>query len=304
MAAYKGRVGVLGATSIVGEYLLSLLVKEEWEVVAFSRQARYIKQPLENCPIIWQLLSPSKLRDQTEKQISYWISLAPIIALPEYFSMLLSYGAKHVVAVSSTSRFTKNNSSDPEEKELAKNLADNEECLARWVKKEGLTFTILRTTMVYGLGRDKNISMIAAFIKRFSFFCVFGPALGLRQPVHAQDVALVCVKALSARASVNRCYNISGGEVITYREMVCRIFSTLDKKPRFVRFPLWFFRIAIFILHMSRPFRNWSAAMAERMNQDLVFDHEDARREFGFSPRPFLPAIEDIQVSCHRENQH
>ena len=287
MVAYKGRVGVLGATSIVGEYLLSLLVKEGWEVVAFSRQARYIKQPLENIPITWQLLSPSKLPDQTEKQVSYWISLAPIIALPEYFPMLLSYGAKHVVAVSSTSRFTKNNSSDQAEKELAQNLADSEKCLTEWVKKEGLSFAILRTTMVYGLGRDKNISMIATFIKRFSFFCVFGPARGLRHPVHAQDVASVCVKALSERAAVNRCYNISGGEIVMYREMVCRIFSALDKKPRFVRFPLCFFRMAIFILHMFRPFRNWSSAMAERMNQDLVFDHEDASRDLGFNPRPF-----------------
>jgi nucleoside-diphosphate-sugar epimerase len=61
MIAYKGRVGVLGATSIIGEYLLPLLVEEGWDVVAFSRQARYIKQPLENCPIIWQLLTKSKL---------------------------------------------------------------------------------------------------------------------------------------------------------------------------------------------------------------------------------------------------
>ena len=46
MIAYKGRVGVLGATSIVGEYMLPLLVKEGWEVVAFSRQELYVKRQL------------------------------------------------------------------------------------------------------------------------------------------------------------------------------------------------------------------------------------------------------------------
>ena len=299
MIAHKGRVGVLGATSIIGEYLLPILVEEGWDVVAFSRQVRYTKQPLENCPIIWQLLTKSKLSDisnvhQTEKQITYWISLAPIWVLPEYFAMLLDYGAKHVVAISSTSRFTKSVSSDPAEMELAECLAENEERLIAWTKKEKLTYIVLRPTLVYGLGRDKNVSVIAAFIRRFSFFSVFGAARGLRQPVHAQDVASGFVAALGARAAINRCYNISGGEVVTYREMICRIFSALGRKPRFMVFPLWIFRLAVFLLRIFPPFRHWSAAMAERMNQDIIFDHEDASRDLGFAPRPFRLSIEDI----------
>jgi len=299
MIAHKGRVGVLGATSIIGEYLLPILVEEGWDVVAFSRQVRYTKQPLENCPIIWQLLTKSKLSDisnvhQTEKQITYWISLAPIWVLPEYFAMLLDYGAKHVVAISSTSRFTKSVSSDPAEMELAECLAENEERLIAWTKKEKLTYIVLRPTLVYGLGRDKNVSVIAAFIRRFSFFSVFGAARGLRQPVHAQDVASGFVAALGARAAINRCYNISGGEAVTYREMVCRIFSALGRKPRFMVFPLWIFRLAVFLLRIFPPFRHWSAAMAERMNQDIIFDHEDASRDLGFAPRPFRLSIEDI----------
>ena len=306
MITYKGCVGVLGATSIVGEYLLPLLVEEGWNVVAFSRQARYIKQKSENQPIIWRLLTKFKspgIRDvhKTEKPITFWISLAPIWVLSEYFPMLLNCCAKHVVAISSTSRFTKDTSSDPAEKKLAENLAENEEQLAAWAKKEKITFTILRTTLVYGLGRDKNVSVIAAFIRRFAFFSVFGDARGLRQPVHAQDVASACVAALGASAAINRCYNISGGEKVTYREMVCRIFSALGRKPRLLEFPLWLFRVAIVILRIFPPVHNWSAAMAERMNKDLVFDHDDASRDFGFAPRPFLPTREDLHGYCQNE---
>lgn len=299
MITYKDRVGVLGATSIIGQYLLPLLVEEGHEVVAFSRQTRYIKRPLENQPITWQPLTKSKLPDsrnvnQKEKQIKFWVSLAPIEILPEYFPMLLTYGAKHIVAVSSTSRFTKSESSDPAEKKLAENLAENEERLESWAKKEKLIFTILRPTLIYGLGRDKNISVIAAFIRRFAFFCVFEAARGLRQPVHAQDVALCCAAALNANAAINRCYNISGGEIVTYREMVCRIFSVLGRKPRFVTFPLWFFRLGIFLLRIFPPFRHWSAAMAQRMNSDMIFDHAEASRDLGFSPRSFKLNKEDL----------
>jgi nucleoside-diphosphate-sugar epimerase len=292
MIASKGRVGIIGATSIVGEYLLPLLVQEGYDVVAFSRQERYIKQPSENYPVIWQLLTNSQLSDisgvyQTEKKITFWINLAPVWVLPEYFPLLLAYGARHIVAVSSTSKFTKKDSFDPAERKLAEHLAVNEEHLIEWAKTEKITFTILRSTMVYGLGRDKNISVITSFVRRFSFFCVFGTASGLRQPVHAEDVAYACVASLSASAAINHSYNLSGGEVVTYREMICRIFSALDKNPHFVKLPLWFFRLTIFILRIFPPLRHWSFAMAERMNRDMVFDHIEASRDLNFYPRKF-----------------
>jgi hypothetical protein len=40
--------------------------------------------------------------------------------------------------------------------------------------------------------------------------------------------------------------------------------------------PLWAFRLAVTILRRLPRYRQWSAAMAERMNRDLVFDHTDA----------------------------
>ncbi|PKN39104.1 MAG: epimerase [Deltaproteobacteria bacterium HGW-Deltaproteobacteria-2] len=298
MIGYKERVGVIGATSIVGDYLLSLLVEEGWDVVAFSHRESQIKA-VEDNSVVWRLLASFKSTevgyfDQRKEQINLWISLAPISVLSEYFSMLLTYGAKHIVAVSSTSRFTKSESSDQDEKILAQTLAENEERLKSWAKKEKLTFTILRPTLVYGLGRDKNVSAIASFILRFSFYPVLGAAYGLRQPVHAKDVAACCVTALSSKAAINSSYNVSGGETISYREMVCRIFVALNKKPRFVTFPLWLFRVAVMFLRMFPPFRHWSAAMAERMNQDLVFSHEEASRDLGFKPRPFRLTKEDL----------
>jgi nucleoside-diphosphate-sugar epimerase len=298
MICYKGRVGVIGATSIVGEYLLSLLVEEGWDVVAFSHRESQIKAVGDNS-VVWRLLASFKSTevgyfDQRKEQINLWISLAPISVLSEYFSMLLTYGAKHIVAVSSTSRFTKSESSDKDEKILAQTLAENEERLKSWAKKEKLTFTILRPTLVYGLERDKNVSTIASFIRRFSFFPVFGAARGLRQPVHAKDVASCCLAALSSDTAINKSYNISGGETISYKEMVCRIFVALNKKPRFVTFPFWLFRVAVMFLRMFPPFRHWSAAMAERMNQDLTFSHEEASRDLGFKPRPFRLTQEDL----------
>ncbi|HRS97604.1 MAG TPA: hypothetical protein P5040_05420 [Smithella sp.] len=291
MKPFEKTVGVIGATSIIGDYLLPLLVNQGWHVVAFSRSREKIKND-QDSPISWRLLggtvSPDVRRNRSPQDpIHHWISLGPIVALPDYFPLLSSHGAKRIVAISSTSRFTKQDSADDDEKKVAKQLAGSEEALKVWTKKGNIAFTILRPTMIYDLGRDKNITFIARFIKRIGFFCLLGDASGLRQPVHACDVALACAATLQSDAAMNRSYNIPGGEVLTYREMVDRIFAALNKKPCYVKIPFWLFHIAFFVLRMHPRYRHWSAAMSQRMNQDMVFDATDAQRDFCYLPGPF-----------------
>ena len=299
MTILKRCVGVIGATSLIGECLLPLLVEDGHDVVAFSRRMQGIQHGVKTQPVDWQLLRHQTSSNDvnnytTKKHISHWVCLSPIWVLPEYFSLFLQYGIKHIVAVSSTSRFTKGLSSDTAEKELAAKLTAGEQIVIEWAQKNQVTWTILRPTLTYGLGRDRNVSVIARFIRRLIFFPLLGEARGLRQPVHAQDVAVVCRAALNAETVFNRTYNISGGETLTYRKMIERIFLALGRKPRFVTLPLWIFRGTVFLLRVLPPFRRWSPAMAERMNSDLVFDHKDARRDLGFTPRPFLLAECDL----------
>jgi NAD dependent epimerase/dehydratase family len=292
MIMRKERVGVIGATSIVGECLLPLLIEERFDIVAFSRQASLIQQKPINRGVVWRLL-PVKYSSDTEP-ITKWICLSPITALPKYFSMLLLSGAKHVVTVASTSSFSKKDSSDQFERNLAIKIAESEKQLIDWAENNQITWTILRPTLIYGLGRDTNVSVIARFIRRFSFFPLLGEAQGLRQPIHAKDVAYCCRAALKIKRAFNHSYNISGGEILTYREMVERIFNTMGRKPHFLTVPLPIFRIAFFCLRLLPLFRHWSPAMAERMNIDLVFDNQNAKRNLKFAPRNFVPTREDI----------
>jgi hypothetical protein len=56
------------------------------------------------------------------------------------------------------------------------------------------------------------------------------------------------------------------------------------------------FQVAVAALHLLPRYKHWTVEMAERMNRDLVFDHADATRDFGFSPRPFTLSPEDLPV--------
>lgn len=287
----KPVTGLLGATSLVGECVIPRLIEDGRRVFAYSRAA-----PVRASEAGLTWLRPGEpLPPHAEAvPIGDWLCVAPIWTLPEYFPMLERHGARRVVALSSTSRFSKIDSSDAAENATASRLAESEEALQEWAESKGIEWIVLRPTLIYGRGRDKNIAEIARFVKRFGFFPLLGRAEGRRQPIHAEDVAAACASALRAARAANRAYDISGGETLSYREMVMRVFSSLRRPPRTVTIPLAVFRMAAACLRLLPRYRHWSAAMAERMNVDLVFDHADAARELGFSPRPFRLAPDDL----------
>lgn len=284
--------GLLGATSLIGECLLKQLIQNDWHITAFSRRPIIQSHP----QITWQQLdTTNQLRIGTEKNnIPFWICAAPIWIIPEQFNLLSAYGARRIVVLSSTSRFTKNTSPDPSERRIAQQLIESEEFVQTWAATHGVKWIILRPTLIYGHRQDKNIAEIARFIRRFGFFPLLGSARGLRQPIHVEDVASACYMALNTLNLINRSYNLTGEETLSYREMIKRIFEALNLPPRMLTIPLWFFQIAAWGLSCLPRYRNWTSAMAERMNQDLTFDCSDAKRDLNFSPRPFKLTTEDL----------
>ena len=285
--------GLLGANSLVGECVIPQLSKEGRHTVAFSRHP-----PDGNTKVgvTWLRLSDSLSAPPEVHPIKDWLCVAPIWVLPQYFGMIEACGARRVVALSSTSLFVKNDSSDHGEQHIARRLAEGEQALRSWAEAHGVEWVILRPTLINGRGRDKNLTEIVRFVRRWGFFPLLGQAEGLRQPVHAEDVAAACVSALTVPAAANRTYTISGGETLPYREMVCLVFAAVGKVPHLVKIPRWMFQVAVAVVHLVPRYRHWTVEMADRMNRDLVFDHGDAARDLGFSPRSFMLSPEDLPV--------
>ena len=300
--------GVLGGTSFVGQSVLARLQSSSLQassrdesdattstsavspVFAFSRRAALPPLATAAAGIRWQRLPVSP--GEWQASIPHWIAVCPLWAVPEHFPLLEAAGARRLVALSSTSRFTKRDSAAASERAIAARLAAAEEEVLDWARTRGIAATILRPTMIYDGIHDQNVARIARFIRRFGCYPVAGAAVGLRQPVHADDVATACQSALQCDG-LRETYEISGGETLTYREMVGRIFAWLERPPRLVTLPLPLVRAAGPLVRIM-PGLESLPTMAARMNEDLVFDHGAATRDFGFHPRafslPFRPA--------------
>jgi nucleoside-diphosphate-sugar epimerase len=263
-------VGILGAAGFVGRAVEAFLDVAGRRAVAVSRHA-----------------AAGGAAAEHDAPIPLWIAVCPIWALPEHFARLEAAGATRLVALSSTSRFTKFESADAGERDTARKLAAAEHAVLEWAGRRGVAATILRPTLIYDGVHDRNIATIVAFIRRWGFFPVVGAAGGLRQPVHVDDVAAACVAALTA-AAPEPTYDLSGGETLPYRRMVERVFRSLGRAPRIVSLPRWAARAGVAALRAFPGYRHLTMAMFDRMDEDLAFDHAAAHRDLGFAPRAFV----------------
>jgi hypothetical protein len=69
--------------------------------------------------------------------------------------------------------------------------------------------------------------------------------------------------------------------------MVSRVARGLGRRPRLLRVPPTLLRAALAAAGRLPRLGHLTPGLADRMGEDLVFDGEPARRDFGYDPRPF-----------------
>lgn len=275
---------VTGASSQIGNFLLPRLLAGGMSVTALSR-----RPPADLIDGVRWLRADIAAGELPEDGVEAIVHIAPLPLLTPLLPKLDASRVRRIVAFGSTSLFTKRQSGNPEERAFAEDLAAAEASLAEYCETRGIAWTVFRPTLIYGCGQDKNVATIAGFVSRYRFFPLIGEGKGLRMPVHADDLADACLRVIDCPAAHNRAYDLSGGETLTYRAMVERIFEAEGIAPRFLRVPASLFEFALSVARRMPRYRYLTAEMARRMNADLCFDHGEAAADFGYAPRRFAP---------------
>jgi nucleoside-diphosphate-sugar epimerase len=147
------------------------------------------------------------------------------------------------------------------------------------------SYCLLRPTMIYGSERDKNLHKLIKFCHRYGFFPVFGSGNCLLQPIHADDLAKAILSALK-RSEVEGTYNISGGSIVTFRELLALVEKQIGKPVRPLLFPLQIgvalATILEIVLRERSPVRREQIL---RLQEDKAYTHEAAQRDLDFFPR-------------------
>jgi nucleoside-diphosphate-sugar epimerase len=270
---------ILGASSLVGRFLVPLAQQAGQGAISLGRSA---SGP---ASLSADLTAPDLASRLPKADLVY--ACAPIWLLPAALEALANRGMRRLIAFSSTSRFTKAASANAAERAVAKRLSDAEDAVMAYCQSRAIGWTILRPTLIYAEGQDQNISRLAHLIGQVGFVPVAGAGLGQRQPVHAADLAAAAVRASTCDSAINKAYDLPGGETLSYRTMVERVFIGMGRRPSIVSVPLSVWQAGLWLASPLLP--GATGAMGARMAQDLVFDAAAAKTDLDWQPRAFAP---------------
>jgi nucleoside-diphosphate-sugar epimerase len=272
---------IIGGTGLVGGYIVEHLVRRGELPSALSRSGQ------EAAGVCWFRGDLEKPDTLNLPEFATIYCTADAILLADALPRLFTPSLRRLVAFSSTSVMTKQDSEIASERDSIRKLADAERRITAACGQHNVDWTILRPTLIYAEGRDTNITPLSRLIRRFGFMPLVGGAPGLRQPVHAEDLAIGAISAATISAAANKIYELPGAETLTYREMMGRIFDGLGMPRRTFSMPVFLWRAGFVVAKPLFPGAN--VAMGIRMTKDMAFDSTAAIRDFGWSPRAFKP---------------
>jgi len=270
---------LLGATGQVGSLLLEKLLAANVPVMAVSRRV----PERADMGVTW--LQHDLRRERARVQAHVLASCGPLkLALrqAEFMPRL-----ERVVALSSASVLFKHDSDDPDERALINELIDTERRFEALAEKRGFGLVLLRPTLIYGGPGPSALDPVRAWLARHRWAPIAGH--GLRQPVHAEDLAELIVGLLARPPEGIMTVALGGGESLPYPEFVRRIASGAGRNPRLVRLPTALLGAGLRIAHRFGIARAIGPAMVRRQRMDLVVDDQPARRQLGWNPRAFRP---------------
>lgn len=279
-----------GASSQIGVFVIPRLVRAGFRVLAVSRKGRPDGFPsFDN--VVW--LQVDQALDATES-CQYLLSAGPLDLALTFLSSGKDF--QKAVVFSSSSVETKQGSGSRAERSQIRDMLALESKLKSTAEEHGSKLVIFRPTLIYGCGMDTNISRLAAWINRVGFMPVNGKAAGLRQPVHADDLADAAVTAMLSKDDLPGVMNLRGGETLSYSDMVCRIFAAFGKPARLLRLPQWLFVLLVKLAGVLKSGGDINSEMVRRQRTDLVFDDQRARQLLNYDPRPFAPLARDFSL--------
>jgi hypothetical protein len=221
------------------------------------------------------------------------VSFAPIWLLAAFLTHLIQEqpevlrDLKGIIACSSSSFVTKRFAFSDYDRELSTKLQKSHDIIKDICNKLDIPHQILAPTLVYGQANgftDKNVSKIIQLLRTLPVI-LLPKTTGLRQPIHASQLALIAYGQAGKMLSGCWCrdepqiISLGGDSIITYETMIKRIKCALNKEDparrcRIYIIPDRLFFLLIALLLPINP-RLFEAMMRIRSNlSDFTKAHE------------------------------
>jgi uncharacterized protein YbjT (DUF2867 family) len=281
---YFMKILVTGATGFTGSRVVPLLLDNGYHVRCFVRETSD-RSPLSTLQVEWatgDLSNPQALTSAL-RGMDVLVNIASLGFghADNIIASATAAGVKRAIFISTTAIFTQLNAGSKSTRLAAENA----------IQASGLDYTILRPTMIYGSKRDRNMWRLIRLLRVTPVMPIFGDGNSLQQPIFVEDVARAALLALQNNITIRKSYNISGKSPLTYNQVIDTVASALGKRIWKLHLPYMPIVRALQFTERMKIRLPLKAEQVLRLNENKDFSYEEAKNDFGFSPRSFEDGI-------------
>ena len=226
------------------------------------------------------------------------LHIAGIQRSEQIVSAALEAGVKRFILVHTTGIYSKY-------KEAGEGYRKIDASVTEMCKNAGADLTILRPTMIYGALNDGNMIVFIKMVDKLRLFPVISGAKYALQPVWCGDLGKAFYDVLmNPDKTNNKNYDLSGGKPILLIDIFKEIGKQLGVKNTFISCPYviaYVGAVGMYILTLGKKdFRE----KVQRMVEPRAYSHEEAAKDFGYSPLEFKDGIkEEIKLYLEEKNK-
>ena len=168
------------------------------------------------------------------------------------------------------------------------------------IRKSGLTYTIIRSSMVYGEGDNFTINLARLIKMSPGLVLVPGDGSTLVQPLWVEDLVTSLIWALDMPATENAIIEVGGPEHLPFLDVMKLIGLQIQKKRQYVEFnPVQLSFLTQFLENRIKGFPTtvfWMDYLAENRTCDL----DSMPRNFGINPARMKHKIDYLNTVMRR----
>ena len=177
-------------------------------------------------------------------------------------------------------------------KEAGEEYRNIDEYVYQVCKGKDIILTILRPTMIYGTISDGNVAKFIKMVDLFPIMPVVNNAEYELQPVHFEDLGKAYYDVLvNEEITGGHDYILSGGEEIMLKDMFNEMGAYLAKRMRYLSVPFPIAYGGAWLVYLASIKKIDFREKVQRLCEPRVYPHEEATRDFGYSPRTFRKGI-------------
>lgn len=301
-------VVVTGATGKSGQYFVREIQKRQPEGFHFrflvrrvttsktGQKGRELLKKIDGEIYEADIRKPDELEDlfatQNGEKVDTLLHIASVLWSPYIVPVALKHGVSRLILVHTTGIYSKYKKAGEAYRVMEKEINRQVEEFRNQGKNISVTY--LRPTMVYGDLEDGNISVFMKMVYKLRVMPVINGAKYDLQPVWCGDLGKAYYNVLMNPEKTNgKEYILSGGAPIQLIEIFRIMSKKLGVKNTFVSCPFWLAYAGawgIFLLSLGKVDLR---EKVQRMVEHRAYPHEDAKRDFGYSPVRFEDGIND-----------